>query len=156
MKKRRIIVPIIMAILLLGQTLSAWGAEWYNLQEVVDDSEIEVISEEEFSVTPYSRYVLGAKVILKRPSTDVIMMRSEVYCTETMKKISTVFTLQKKVGNSWVNVGQGTVSTSNDNSMYKSMQATGVSSGTYRCIADTQVVSKTGYTESVSVISGEI
>ena len=145
-----------MAILLLGQTLSAWGAEWYNLQEVVDDSEIEVISEEEFSATPYSRYVLGAKVILKRPSTDVIMMRSEVYCTETMKKISTVFTLQKKVGNSWVNVGQGTVSTSNDNSMYKSMQATGVSSGTYRCIADTQVVSKTGYTESVSVISGEI
>lgn len=157
MKKRKIIFStLIIGILLLSQTLSAWGAEWYELHEVIDNSETEMTLEEDFEVMPNSRYILGAKVIVKRPSSDVIMMRSEVYCTETMKTISTVFTLQKKVGNSWVNVGQGTVSTSNSNSMYKSMEATGVSAGTYRCVADTRVTSKTGYSESVSVTSGEI
>lgn len=159
MKKKKLTFPIIMMIvLLLGQTLNVWGAEteWYDLQEITDNSEIEMIFEEESSITPYSRYILGAKVIVKRPSSDVIMMRSEVYCTETMKTISTVFTLQKKVGNRWVNVGQGTVSTSNSNSMYKSMEATGVSAGTYRCVADTRITSKSGYTESVSVTSDQI
>lgn len=157
--KKKIILPIMfLVITLFAHTLCVSGEEleWYDLQEVIDDSEVEWTSDENTSIVPYARYILGAKVILRQPSSDVIMMRSEVYCTETMRSIKTVFTLQKKVGNSWINVGQGTVSTSNDNSMYKSMQATGVSSGTYRCIADTQVVSRTGYAESVSVISAEI
>lgn len=159
MKKKKLLFPIIMMIILLmGQTLNVWAAEteWYDLQEITENSDAEKISEEELSITPYSRYIMGAKVIVKRPSSDVIMMRSEVYCTETMKTITTVFTLQKKVGNSWVNVGQGTVSTSNSNSMYKSMEATGVSAGTYRCVADTRVTSKSGYTESVSITSNQI
>lgn len=86
----------------------------------------------------------------------MIWMRCEVYCTETMSKITTVFTLQKKVGNSWVDVGQGTVSETNTNSMYKTMEATGVSSGTYRCVTNTQVISKTGYSETSSAISGVV
>lgn len=142
-------------VLLFSQTLSVWGEEheWYELREIEDDTIDQRVLNEELEATPYTRYILGATAILRKPSNGVLWMRSEVYCTETMSKITTVFTLQKKVGSSWVNVGQGTVSSSNDNSMYKSMEATGVSSGTYRCIADTRVVSKTGYSETISVIS---
>lgn len=159
MKKYKIILPIILLIsLFCGQTLTVFGAEqeWYILTEVDDNLEPDTIALGEEELTPYSRYILGATVILRNPSSGVIQMRSEVYCTETMSKITTTFTLQKKSGSSWVNVGQGSVSASNDNSMYKSMKATGASSGTYRCVADTKVVSKSGYTETVSIISSNL
>ncbi len=160
MKKYKMILPIILLIsLFCGQAFTVFGAEqeWYSLTEVKDNIEAHtIVWDEEAEITPYSRYILGASVVLQKPSNGVLQMRSDVYCTETMSTITTVFTLQKKVGNSWSNVGKGTVSASNDNSMYKSMKATGVSSGTYRCIADTKVVSKSGYTETVSVISGMI
>lgn len=159
MKKCRFALIITLLFsLLLGQSLSVWGAEkeWYDLHEVDNGSEQMLISQDDFNITPYTRYILGTSVLLRRPSSSVLWMRSEVYCTETMSKITTVFTVQKKIGNSWVDVGQGTVSVSNDNSMYKSMEATGVSSGTYRCIANTQVISKTGYAETSSVISNTV
>ncbi len=158
MKKYKIILPIILLIsLFCGQTLTVFGAEqeWYSLTEVDDSLEPDTILDEE-EITPYSRYILGATVLLRNPSSGVLQMRSEVYCTETMSKITTTFTLQKKSGSSWVNVGKGTVSVSNDNSMYESMRATGASSGTYRCIADTQVVSKSGYAETVSITSSSL
>lgn len=159
MRKYKIILPIILLIsLFCGQTFTVFGAEqeWYSLTEVDDNLESDTIVLDEEEITPYSRYILGASVLLRNPSSGVLQMRSEVYCTETMSKITTTFTLQKKSGGSWVNVGQGTVSASNDNSMYKSMKATGASSGTYRCIADTKVVSKSGYAETVSVVSGDL
>lgn len=151
-------VFMLLSVLILGQTFSVSGKEheWYILQEIEEDVTDEVVLGDELEVTPYTRYILGASATLIKPSSGVLKMRSEVFCTETMSKITTVFTVQKKVGSSWVDVGQGTVSTTNDNSMYKTMQATGVTSGTYRCIADTQVISKTGYAETVSVISNTI
>lgn len=158
MKKRKLLFSIIMVMLLFCQTINVWGeeTEWYDLQEITIGTETGAILEKSAEITPYSRYIMGAKVIIKRPSTDVIMVRSEVYCTEVMSKIATTFTIQKKSGSSWINVAQGTVSTTNDNSMYKSMEATGVSSGTYRCVANTRVTSTAGYTESVSLTSGEV
>ena len=161
MKKSRFFWGVaILAILLLGQTLTVWGSEqeWYELHEIEINSNIneKLISQEDIGVMPYTRYILGAQAIMKRPSSSVLWMRSEVYCNDTMSKITTTFTLQKKSGNGWINVGQGTVSVTNDNSMYKSMEATGASSGTYRCIADTLVTSKTGYSETISAISNSV
>lgn len=156
MKKIKYILSVTLLLgLLVGQTLSVWAdeQEWYELHEIEDNNEERDFWGEGTEITPYTRYILGAKAILKKPSNGVLWMRSEVYCTETMSKITTTFTLQKKSGSSWVNVGQGTVSVSNDNSMYKSMEATGVSSGTYRCVADTRVTSKSGYSETFSTIS---
>lgn len=160
MRKRRNLLGILVVLLMLlfGQTTNVWASEeeWYELHEIDTDSEERLISKEDISITPYTRYILGAQAIMRRPSTSVLWMRSEVYCTETMSKITTTFTLQKKSGNRWVNVGKGTVSVTNDNSMYKSMEATGASSGTYRCIADTQVTSKSGYSETFSTISNTV
>lgn len=159
MKRSRIILSaILLIVLLVGQTLSVWGSEqeWYELREVEVAGDESDVFKENIEITPYTRYIMGAKAILKKPSDGVLWMRSEVYCTETMSKITTTFTLQKKSGSSWINVGQGTVSVSNDNSMYKSMEATGVSSGTYRCVADTRVTSKSGYSETFSTVSNTI
>lgn len=159
MKKRKAILGLLLVLILtFGGTLSVWGAdtEWYELYEIEDNSTESLISKDELGITPYSRYILGAQAIMQRPSSSVLWMRSEVYCTETMSKITTTFTLQKKSGSSWVKVGQGTVSVSNDNSMYKSMEATGASSGTYRCVADTRVTSKSGYSETFSTISNTV
>ncbi len=157
-KKIKYIISAILVILLLNQTLCVWGAEdeWYSLHEVNETQEIREKDLGNMEIVPYARYIMGTSATIKRPSSNVIWMRCEVYCTETMSKITTVFTLQKKVGNSWVDVGQGTVSETNTNSMYKTMEATGVSSGTYRCVTNTQVISKTGYSETSSAISGVV
>lgn len=144
--------------LLFGQTINIWAGEqeWYDLHEIELSSEEGLISQSDLTVVPYTRYILGAQAIMRRPSTSVLWMRSEVYCTEVMSKITTTFTLQKKSGSNWVDVGKGTVSVTNDNTMYKSMEATGASSGTYRCIADTLVTSKSGYSETYSTISNTV
>lgn len=159
MRKRKISFLILfLTMFLFGGTLNVWGAEkeWYELHEIDDGSEERLISQEDIEIMPYNRYILGAQAIMKRPSTSVLWMRSEVYCTEIMSKITTTFTLQKKSGSSWVDVGQGSVSVSNDNSMYKSMEVTGASSGTYRCIANTRVVSKSGYAETFTTTSNTV
>lgn len=159
MKKRKFsFLILLLTMLLFGETLSVWGAEeeWYELYEIEESSEERLISQEDIDITPYSRYILGAQATMKRPSSSVLWMRSEVYCTETMSKITTTFTLQKKSGSRWVNVGQGSVSVTNDNSMYKTMEATGASSGTYRCIANTRVVSKSGYAETFTTTSNTV
>lgn len=156
MKKRKIIlITTLLMLFLFGGALSVWGAdeEWYELHEIDEEEEDRLILQENLEITPYSRYILGAQAIMRRPSTSVLWMRSEVYCTETMSKITTTFILQKKSGSSWTNVGEGTVSVSNSNSMYKSMEATGASAGTYRCVANTRVVSKSGYSETYSTTS---
>ena len=158
MKKYKHILTLLMVIgMLFGQMQYVWGAEqeWYDLQEIEPEQSL-LESTGDIEITPYTRYIMGASVSLRRLSSNVLWMRTEVYCTESMSSITPSFTLQKKSGSSWVNVGKGTVSSSNDNSMYKAMEATGVSSGTYRCIADTKVVSKTGYTETVSVVSSTV
>lgn len=159
MRKRKKIFCILLSlfILIVSQTFTVWGSEieWYDLREVNVDSQ-QIISYDENSITPYARYIMGATVSIVESSSHEVMMRSEVFCTDEMKKITTVFTLQKKSGSKWIDVGEGSVSVSNSTHMYKAMETTGVTSGTYRCIANTMVTSKSGYTESVSVTSGQI
>ncbi len=159
MKKRKNIFLVLLFVLLFTGTLSANAEdmEWYELHEIDNDiSEEKLISQNDMEIIPYTRYILGAQAIMKRPSSSVLWMRSEVYCTETMSKITTTFTLQKKSGNSWINVGKGSVSVTNDNSMYKSMEVTGASAGTYRCVASTQVISKSGYSETFTTTSNTV
>lgn len=144
-------------LILLFQTMmiNAEEREWYELQEDTIQEEIQ-IKEETTEISPYTLYIAGATVTLLKKSDSKVSMRSEVFCSETMKKIETVFELQKKSGNSWITVGTGTVSESNSTSLYKSMSASGVSSGTYRCIASSKATSYSGYAETVSVVSGSV
>ena len=88
MKKRKIIlITTLLMLFLFGGALSVWGAdeEWYELHEIDEEEEDRLILQENLEITPYSRYILGAQAIMRRPSTSVLWMRSEVYCTS--KKI---------------------------------------------------------------------
>lgn len=159
MNIQKSILSVMLGVILLFQTLCVWGEEreWYDLHEVSYDEKMTDMGEGIPGIVPYARYIMGTTATIRRPSSSVIWMRSEVFCTETMSKITTTFTLQKKSGSSWVDVGQGSVSVTNSNSMYKIMEVTGVpSGGTYRCKTSTQVISKTGYSETASAVSGTV
>lgn len=154
-KKCRILAFLLTAIFML-QTIpvGAMEREWYDLKEeniLIDDS-----SSEEEEINLYTLYIAGATVTLKKMGSGEFGMRSEVICSETMKKIETVFTLQKKSGSSWVTVGTGSVSQSDTRTMYKAMTASGVASGTYRCIASSKATSYSGYSETVSITSSAV
>lgn len=156
MKKRyKSVIFLLIAIFML-QTVSvgATEKEWYELKE--DDTLIEDFQNEEGEISLYTLYIAGATITLKKMGTGEFGMRTEVICSETMKKIETIFTLQKKSGNSWVTVGSGTVSQSNTRTMYKAMSASGVASGTYRCIASSKATSYSGYSETVSITSSSV
>lgn len=161
MKKGKKIIGLFVAFILLfmqATSVMAGEKEWYELKEKPLDGLV-VISEDssaEIEITPYTRYIMNVTVSLVKLSSSSLNMRSEVFCTESVSKITTTFDLQKKSGSKWVSVGTGSVSQSNSDHMYKSMTASGVPSGTYRCVAVTTVTGKTGYTETVSGTSGSI
>ncbi len=159
-KGKKFIGLLVTFVLLLMQAtvVMAEEKEWYELKEKPLD-EIVITNEDfnsEVEITPYTRYIMNVTLTLAKLSSSSLNMRSEVFCIESVSKITTTFDLQKKSGSKWVSVGTGSVSQSNSDHMYKSMTASGVSSGTYRCVATTTVTGKTGYTETVSGISGTI
>lgn len=160
MKKKWKIVILLLIAMLMMQTsvVRAEDREWYEFKEETVDisSQLKEILDTQTEITPYTRYIMNATVSIVELSSGKLNVRSEVFCNQEVSKITTVFNVQKKSGNSWNSVGSGTVSQSNSDHMYKSMSASGASSGTYRCIANTTVIGKTGYTETVSVISGSI
>lgn len=158
MKKRIFSAIVLSIVLLIGQIIPVMGAEaeWYELHEIPveegEQAEKTVLDE----AVPYTRYIMGTTVTLLQGDSKELLMRSEVFCTDTMSTITTSFTLQKKSGSKWITVGTGSVSVNNSDHMYKGMSASGVSSGTYRCVADTRVTNSTGYSETVSVTSGQV
>lgn len=158
MKRRiRSIIALIM-VLFICQAIPVSGGEqeWYELNEIAVDEDWQQDISYSDEVVPYSRYIMGASATLLKGGSKELLMRSEVFCTQEMSAITTSFTLQKKSGSSWITVGKGSVSAYNSNHMYKGMSASGVSSGTYRCVADTRVTNSTGYSETISVISGQV
>lgn len=134
--------------------VGATEIEWYDLKE--ENILLEDIQDNNEGISPNTLYIAGATITLQKMGTGKFGMRSEVFCSETMKKIETTFKLQKKSGSSWKTVGTGTVSQNDSNKMYKSMTASGVSSGTYRCVASSKVTSYSGYSETVSITSGSV
>lgn len=157
MKRKFIcIMCLVMSLILQSVLVSAEEKEWYELKEDNHLEENFRNLDDSTTISPNTLYIAGATISLKKMSTTKISMRSEVFCSETMKKIETTFKLQKKSGNSWVTVGTGTVSESDSTALYKSMSAYNVASGTYRCIASSKATSYSGYSETVSVTSGNV
>lgn len=156
MKKKYMLIVFLLLSIIVFQTVSVGAAEieWYELKE--EDFQLSDIQNENEEVSLYTLYIGGATLSLKKLDSGKLGMRSEVFCSETMKKIETTFKLQRKAGGSWATVGTGTVSESNSRTMYKSMSASNPASGTYRCIATTKVTSYSGYSETVTITSASI
>lgn len=159
MSKKRVylsLLLVIIALMLQITMVSASETEWYELKEETFLTDTEQISELETSATPYTLYIMSTTGYIMKVSSSKIGMRSEVFCIEEVTKITTTFTLQKKSGSSWTTVGSGSVSQSNSDHMYKSMTASGLSSGTYRCLLHTSVIGKSGYSESINGVTGSV
>lgn len=145
---------LITVFVLQATSVSASEIEWYDLIE--EDIVLEDAPNTNEQVNPYTLYIGGATLSLQKMASGKFGMRSEVICSETMKKIETTFKLQKKSGSSWVTVGSGTVSQNDTKTMYKAMTVSGVASGTYRCVGTSKVTSYSGYSETVTLTTDSV
>lgn len=126
------------------------GEEWFQMVE----GETDVI--EQGIANPYNLYLNDVISFISYPGNYDLRLRAEVYCSETMAEIKTIFILQKKYSTGWKNVSQGTVTKKDSHYMYKNMYVYDVTPGEYRCATDTMVTDYMGYPETMDSYSGSI
>ena len=126
--------------------------EWFEMIEEefevsIDDSEI---------VQPYTLYLIDVATYIQKLSSSKVGLHAEVYCSESVKTITTTFYLQKNYSGVWKDVSSGSVSASSTNRLSRSVTVTGVTSGKYRAKTVTMVTDKYGYSEMMTGYSGSI
>lgn len=143
---------MVMTVALPVQAEEIQQTEHFEMvEEVVEDS-----IQDEVLVQPYTKYLGNVHTTIKKASATQILLRADVYCSETVSKIETIFYLQKNYSGTWKTVSTGSASTTNASSMSKGMSVSGVSSGTYRAKTVTRVTDKYGYSESLTGYSSSI
>lgn len=128
------------------------GNEWFEMTE----EEFEISADDSEIVQPYSLYLVNVLTYIQKLSSNKIGIHAEIYCSESVKTISTTFYLQKNYNGVWKDVSSGTVSVSNTNRSSKSATVSGLTSGTYRAKAVARVTDKYGYSEMMTGYSGSI
>lgn len=126
--------------------------EWFEMVE--EDFEVSMDGSE--IVQPYTAYLIDVVTIIQKLSSNKVGIHAEVYCSESVKTITTTFYLQKLYDGVWKNVSSGVVSASNTNRLSKSATISGVTSGKYRAKTVTKVTDKYGYSETMTGYSGSI
>lgn len=157
MRIKKKIAVLLAVFLLIAQILPAYAgniesAEWYDLVE----EDVQMFEDNTSDISPYTLYIMNVITSILKISSNKVGMRADIYCTSTMKTINVTFKLQKLSGSSWSTVGSTSVSASNVASTYKSVTASGLTSGTYRAKAVVVVTDKYGYSETVTGYSGSI
>lgn len=126
------------------------GEEWFEMIEGEEDAVAQEI------VNPYNLYLNNVITFISNPQDNDLRLRAEVYCSETMAEITTIFYLQKKYSSGWKNVSKGTATKTNSHYMYKNMYVYDVTPGEYRCATNTMVTDYTGYPETLDAYSASI
>ena len=126
----------------------------YIVEEVTDD-EIEPVDRENLPC-PYTLYIMGVHTTIRDKEDGKIYMGVQVYCTETMQEIKTIFYLQQQTSSGWSNVATGTITSEDVNHHVKVMSVLYAPSGNYRVKTVNQVKSYNGYTESITGFSPEM
>lgn len=124
--------------------------EWFGMIE----GEEEVVPQE--IVNPYNLYLNNVITFISNPQDNDLRLRAEVYCSETMAEITTIFYLQKKYSSGWKTVSKGTASKTNSHYMYKNMYVYDVTPGEYRCATNTMITDSIGYSEFMDSCSPSI
>lgn len=154
-------ISILLAFVLtfaLGMTVYAdeeIGEEWYEMQFEEDGLTLENITKPEDTVSPQSLYIMGAHTTIQYRGSGKVGILGNVYCSQTVQSITSIFYLQKLSGGSWKSVSSAATSASNANSLSKTATVSNLSSGTYR----SKIVSKVshnGHSETITVYSGSI
>lgn len=126
--------------------------EWFEMVE--EDFEIPI--DDSSIIQPYTLYLVDVVTYIQKLSSNKVGLHAEVYCSESVKTITTTFYLQKKYSGVWKDVSSGSVSASNSNRLSRSVTVSGVTSGTYRAKTVTKVTDKYGYSEMMTGYSGSI
>lgn len=162
-KNKRLIAIIMTIIMLVMQSLPIYASdgseentssqdEWYELIE--EDFEFEGTNNPD--IQPYTIYLVNVATSIVKINSSKVGMRADIYCSSTVKTINVVFSLQKLSGSTWKTVGTASASASNVASTYKSVTASGLSSGTYRTKATVKATDSSGYSETLTGYSGSI
>ncbi len=163
MKNKRFIAIIMTVIMLIMQALPIYADdgnetntgsqnEWYELIE--EDFEFQATNNPD--INPYTLYLVNVTTSIVKISSNKVGMRADIYCSTNVKTINVIFSLQKLSGSAWATVGTATASASNVHSTYKSVTASGLSSGTYRAKATVKATDSSGYSETLTGYSGSI
>ncbi len=116
------------------------------LEEVSPES-IGFQSEREL-LSPYTLYIMGTATHIEDQKDGKIYMGVEVYCTDTMKKITTRFYLQQLIDDQWIDVAQHTSSADDTDYMIAFVSVAHPPSGVYRVETISMVEDYNGYVES--------
>ena len=105
---------------------------------------------------PYTLYILGVATTITEKDDGRILMGVQVYCTETMQEITTVYYLQQAISGSWVNVGSYTVTSEDVTHHVKAVYVSNAPSGNYRVKTVNRVRDYNGFAESVTGFSPDM
>lgn len=126
--------------------------EWFEMVE--EDFEVAIDGSE--IAQPYTLYLVNVATYIQKLASNKIGIHADVYCSESVKTITTTFYLQKLYDGVWKTVSSGVVSASNTNRLSRSATISGVTSGRYRAKTVTKVTDKYGYSETMTGYSGSI
>lgn len=126
--------------------------EWFEMIE----EDFEVSTDDSELIQPYTAYLVDVGTSIQKLSSNKVGIYVNVYCSESVKTITTTFYLQKVYNGVWKNVSSGVVSASNTNRLSRGATVSGLTSGKYRAKTVTKVTDKYGYSETMTVYTGAV
>lgn len=106
--------------------------------------------------SPYALYIMGVNTTITKKDDGNMVMGVQVYCTETMQEIMTIFYLQQEISGNWVTVASATVTSEDEYHHVKAMSVRNAPSGNYRVKTVNRVRDYNGYAESYTGYSPEM
>ena len=151
---KRVICIFFLVLTFCSATVYASEVNGYVVEEVPYD--LENIEVNEDLPCPYTLYIMGATTHITDKGDGKIHMGVEVYCTHTMKKITTTFYLQQLFSGIWRDVCEVEGYVDDSSFMIKFISVSYPPSGTYRVRTLNMVEDYNGYAEVVEGYSGDI
>lgn len=154
---KRYISMLLVCLLCITTVLPVYAEEdmadeWFEMVE--EDFEMSIDNSQ--IIQPYTLYLVNVITYIQNLGSNKVGIHADVYCSESVKTITTTFYLQKLYDGVWKNVSSGVVSASNTNRLSRSATVSGVTSGKYRAKTVTKVTDKYGYSEMMTGYSGSI
>lgn len=151
--------------MLLACIMMLFNVSFVGAEDGSEDSGyvLEVVSPESLGIqlgqdlpNPYTLYIMNVHTHITDKGDGKIHMGVEVYCTHTMKEITTTFYLQQLISNKWVDVCEVTSTADDSSFMIKFISVSYPPSGSYRVRTITMVEDYNGYVEAAVGNSGDI
>jgi len=151
------LLRIFMSVLLISSlsvnVLAAENTPEIDYSMAMSDSEIMEETSELDLPSLRTLYILGVLTTITEKDDGRILMGVQVYCTEIMQEITTVFYLQQEISGGWVNVASYTVTSEDVDHHVRAAYVINAPSGNYRVKTVNRVRDYNGFAESVTGFS---